>query len=248
MCATHTNWLKSQQRRLCGKGDIWSLVYSLRLIGQRSSMNTEPGMDRRWWPRAMWEGDCGEGVSTGGKEVIFPKRRVELDLMCGRNFFRILRVMVTRGIMYRCVELMACRRHQPGDLSWGSVLSFCSQGWSSSALPSALLGLMVQFAGQASFGAHRSLLICTSVQVKIFSGVHFNMPIFFRGYVSFGKVSKGLRCQLLLPEKEKLERILNVGKMSLSIYTTNIPLPLSGSVLGAREQRWIRQSLPLEHS
>lgn len=74
-------------------------------------MNIELGMDRRWWFRVMWEGDCGEGVSIGGKEVIFLKRRVEFDLMCGRNFFRILRVMVIRGIMYRCVELMVCRRY-----------------------------------------------------------------------------------------------------------------------------------------
>lgn len=35
----------------------------------------------------------------------------------------------------------------------------------------------------------------------------------------------------------------HAGKMSLSIYTTNIPLlSLSGSVLGAGKQRWIRQS------
>ena len=66
-------------------------------------------------------------------------------------------------------------------------------------------------------------------------GVHFSRPVFFRGNVSFGKVL--LECMSSITRKGKIENTPHVGEMSLSIYSTNIPLPsLLGLVLGAEEQ------------
>lgn len=103
------------------------------------------------------------------------------------------------------------------------MLSFCSQGWSSSGLFSALLRLMDQFVGQASW-SHWSLynLHIWVLQENVFSGVHFSEPMFFSSVVPFGKVLQGL-ISSIITRKRKLGKNTHHAVCPFTLQTSPCP-------------------------
>lgn len=186
----------------------------------------------------------GEELAWEAKDLSSQSEELSLIWSLVGNFSRILKVVITRRVKYRCVELIACRRDQPGVLWCSSALSYCSPVWRTSGL-SAFLGLMVQFASQSS-------LICTldfwTLYRKIFSGVHFSRPVFFRGNVSFGKVLTGMYIRYYRKRKNweeypscRKDEFIHLYHRHPSAFLIRLSAMCWGTNMN-------RESLPLEYS
>lgn len=67
-------------------------------------------------------GTVGEELIQGAKDVSSQSEELSLSWFVVGKFSRILRVVIIR-IKYRCVELIACRRDQPGELWCSSAFA-----------------------------------------------------------------------------------------------------------------------------